>query len=337
MKKSKTLTKALALLLSLCLCIPLTSCIGQVKKQSETYFDYLDTFCTITVYCKSKSFERYTEIFTSELERYHRLLDVYNSYDGVINLHTLNQNAGGEDIEVSNELFEFLQKAKEMHFLTNGYTSVSLGAVTSIWKDAIKNNTVPSNEALLEAAEHTDISLLVLDEQRKTVRLTDGQARLDAGAFAKGYVSDKISTALTEAGCESFLLNLGGNIYAHGVKTDGSQFIGAIENPLTQGTVSIITLNDRILSTSGSYNRGFDKDGIRYHHIIDPYTQKPQNTFVSVSVLCRSGIMADALSTALFSMSYEDGASLIDSLDGAEALWIFADGTIKNTQGITIN
>jgi thiamine biosynthesis lipoprotein len=338
MKKTKAIVRLFSFVLSFLLCAPLTSCTANQKKQSQTYFDYFDTVCTITAYDTHKGFDQCNLIFKSELEKYHKLFDVYNTYDGITNLCTLNESAGGEPIAVSDELFDFLQKAKELHTLTNGYTSISIGAVSSVWKKAISDKAVPNENELLVAAKHTDISSLELDRQALTARIAAPNARLDAGALAKGYASDKIREALIASGCDSFLIDLGGNLTAHGTKPNGNDFTGAVENPLTHTALNTtVSLTDRTLSTSGSYNRGFEADGIRYHHIIDPYTMMPSNLYVSVSVLCADGITADALSTALFSMSYEDGEALITRLENAEAVWIFADGTVKSTSSITVN
>ncbi len=338
MKRTSVSIRILAFALSLFACLPLSACSGSKKRHTETYFDYLDTFCTLTVYSSGKDFERYSEIFSSELEKYHKMLDAYNTYEGVINLCALNKSAGGEPTAVSDELFDFLEKSVSLYELTDGYTSITMGAVTSVWKQAIENKTLPDESELNEAAKHTDISALALDTQSKSVRIADENARLDAGALAKGYVSDKLREALIDAGCDSFLIDLGGNLSAHGEKSDGSAFTGAIKDPLTDGTLTqALTLTDRTLSTSGSYNRGFDKDGKRYHHIIDPYTYAPQNIYVSVSVLCPDGMTADALSTALFSMSYEQASALAEALENTEIIWIFADGSVKSTSGITTN
>ncbi|MBE6577037.1 MAG: FAD:protein FMN transferase [Ruminococcaceae bacterium] len=338
MKKTSVSIRILALLLSLFACVPLVSCSPGQKKHTETYFDYFDTFCTLTVYSSKKDFEKYNGIFISELETCHKMLDVYNTYEGMTNLCSLNDNAGKEALAVSDELFAFLEKSVLLYELTDGYTSITMGAVTSLWKNAIEDKTLPDENDLADAAKHTTLSVLSLDANAKTVRITDAAASLDAGALAKGYAGDRIRTALIEAGCESFLINLGGNLTAHGEKPDGSAFVGAIDDPLTQSPLNAsLHLSDMTLSTSGSYHRGFEEGGRRYHHIIDPYTHAPQNIYVSVSVLCSDGITADALSTALFSMSYDRARSFADELANTEAVWIFADGSVKSTSGITLN
>ena len=339
MRKTRIYNRILALALSLLIAsVTLGSCAEQKKKHSKTYFEYFDTFCTLTVYSTKKDFDKYNELFASELEKYHRLLDAYNTYDGVVNIHSLNENASGKAIEVSDELFELLERSVEICDLTEGYTRITLGSLTSVWKQAIKDKTVPDSAILTEASKHTDVSVLELNRENKTARLCHTDARLDAGALAKGYVSDKLRATLVEAGCESFLINLGGNLSSHGKNDKGVGYTASIEDPITQRTLNtVIDLTDRTLSTSGSYNRGFEENGIKYHHIIDPYTAFPKNVYVSVSVIYSDGTTADALSTALFSLDYENGRALIDSLDGAQAIWIFADGEIRHTDGITLN
>ena len=326
--------RTLAFVLCLALCLPLVACSAGQKKHAETYFDCFDSYATLTAYTKSESeWESYLGAFRTAVDRYHRLLDAYNSYDGFINIHTVN-SSGGKSLEVSRELFDFLSYSKSVHALTGGYTSVSLGAVTSIWKSAIKSQSLPSADELTSASAHVDISGLVLDQTALTVRLTDTSMRLDAGALGKGYAAEMIRNELISLGCESFLIDLGGTLCAFGNKPDGNPWRGGVRSldgkELDGSSVSISGLS---LSTSGSYHRGFDLDGVRYHHIINPFTLYPENRFVSVSVLTASASDADALSTALFSMSLEDGQALVKSLSNTEALWLLPDGSVIKTDG----
>lgn len=327
----------IALIISLSLCLPLASCANRQKKYTSTCFNCFDTYATVTLYADSEEkYKMLDGIFKSELEKYHRLLDIYNQYENVVNLCTVNASAGREAVDVSDELFDFISQAVHTQKMTNGYTSISIGAVTSVWKQALNTHTLPDKDVLTEAARHIDISHIILDSANKTVTLTDSKMSLDAGALGKGYAADKIGNALRDAGCESFLLDLGGNLKAHGNKPDGSPWFGGIRDPNElEGSLDLsINISDRALSTSGSYHRGFELDGTVYHHIISPYTLAPENTFSSVSVICRDAYAADALSTALFSMSLEDGQMLISSLENTEAVWIFANGECVTTDGI---
>ena len=336
----KKICRAVAAVLLCAVCLSICSCSsGTKKKYTTTYFDYFDTFATITVYANSqKDFEVWDNILKSELEKYHQLLDIYNEYEGVVNLCTLNKDAGQGAVRVGDELFDFLIFAKEAYTLTGGYTSVALGSVTSLWKQAIADKTPPTPEALEEAAKHTDISSVLLDDIVRSVYITDKDMRLDAGALGKGYVAEVICERLVNAGCENFLLDLGGNLSAFGEKPDGTVWYGGIQDPDGDGELSLsLNISGLTLSTSGSYNRNFSFHGLIYHHIINPQTLYPENTYSSVSVLCPSGANADALSTALFSMSFEDGMALANTLERTEVIWIFADGSIKSTDGIELD
>ena len=326
-----------SLILCLCLCIPLFSCEKRQKKYSETYFDFFDSFAQITAYEKKQSeWQEHLNIFKGAVEKYHRILDIYNSYDGIVNLYDVN-NAEGEPVGVSRELFDFLTYAKDAYILTDGYTNVCMGTVTSLWKSAIEEKTVPDSQELKEAAGYTDISAIVMYEDDLTVSMTDPNLRIDAGAIGKGYAAEMIRRELAAAGCESFMINLGGTLCAYGAKPDGEVWLGGVQSPNgTQQQDVSIKLSGKALSTSGSYHRGYTADdGTLYHHIIDPHTLAPKNTFLSVSVACENAADADALSTALFNMTLEDGRRLVESLENTEALWILCDGSSVQTQNFS--
>ena len=338
----KIFKRALALLLCALLMLPLYSCTGRKKKYSESYFGYFDSFAELTVYTDSKDdFLRYSEIVAGELKKYHQMLDAYNEYESTVSICTLNERAAHEPVTVAPELLDFLLKSKEMHELTLGYTSVTLGALTRVWKDAIKTQTVPNEDVLAESARHTAIDDLILDEDKSTVRFADEKLKLDAGALGKGYAADRIAEALALEGCtDSFLLNLGGTLVAKGEKPDGTPWLAGIQAP-DGGELDGVSVNlssdvfeTVALSTSGSYHRGFLQDGVVYHHIVNPYTYKPENIYASVSIICYSAMQADALSTALFSMPLDEGQALIALHAGKEAVWQLTSGEVVMSDGI---
>lgn len=314
----------------------LISCASKKEKYTSTYFDYFDSFATLTVYTDSEQdYAVWNNIFRAQLEKYHKLLDTYNEYDGLNNLYTVNRDAAKEAVKVDTALFDFLKHAVSLNTLTKGYTSVTMGAVTSVWKKAIEDKALPDATALAEAAKHTSVSDLVLDDVLSTVRFEDSALNLDAGALGKGYVSDVIRNVLIAAGCDCFLLNVGGTVTGFGTKPDGNTWQSGIQDPRDDRELDVsVNVSGHTLSTSGSYIRGFELDGVRYHHIINPRTSRPENIYLSVSVACTSGAKADALSTALFSMPFEDGQALMGELDGVEAVWIMADGSIKSTKNL---
>ncbi|MBO7309883.1 MAG: FAD:protein FMN transferase [Clostridia bacterium] len=325
------------LLLTLVLTASLFSCTVTKKKYSDTVFDVFDSFASITVYEASKSdYEVYLEVFKAKAFKYHHMFDIYNEYEGEVNLCTINNNASNAPVEISGDMMEFLEYATHMNRVTSGYTSITVGALTSVWKTAIKEGVLPEQETLDEAAKHIDISLLELDLISRTAYFHDSELKLDAGALAKGYAANEISNALIEAGCESFLIDIGGTVCGFGQKRNFSNWTAGIKSPTSDKDIGVsINISGKALSTSGSYQRKANINGVTYHHIINPFTKYPENNFLSVSVICSSAADADALSTALFSMTQEEGLALANTL-GFEAVWINADESIITTQGIDI-
>ena len=158
---------------------------------------------------------------------------------------------------------------------------------------------------------------------------------VDLGGIAKGYIADRVAAVLKEQGVRSALVDLGGNIVTVGNKA-GQPFRIGIKDPADPASLcAVLDGQDVSIVTSGIYERGFDQDGVRYHHLLDPATGMPvQNTLASVTVVCKNSADADALSTACFVMGEEQGIALIESLSDTEALFIRRDGEIRSTSGL---
>ena len=309
------------------------------------YFSYFDTVSYIYSYAEdsNKEFEARCEAVSEILGEYHRLFDIYHEYSGVPNLRTLNLNAGKEPIKVDEKLIDFLLYAKELYKTTHGEMNIMMGSVLQLWHECRekaeadpKNAHIPEKEALDDAALHTDISLLEIDEENGTVRIADPKAQIDVGALGKGYATERAAEYLRGDKADGYVLNIGGNIRIIGYKPDGSGWGTRIKDPLDpERYVLTLDLADTSCVTSGDYERFFTVDGEKYHHVIDKDTLMPSTYFSSVSIITADSGLADALSTALFTMSYEDGAALVKELDGSvEVLWITKDGTRYYTDGL---
>ena len=342
MKRSFKKAAVLAVILSFflilaCSCSRILSSAMQVH--SITFAPYFDTVGQMYSYAldKEEAFNENASAVNALLERWHRMLDIYNEYEGMNNLCTVNRNAGGEPVKVDPELIDFVLYAKEMCELTNGEMDISLGAVLKLWHDAgtAEKTYVPSDADLAEAAKHVGFDKVEINREQGTIRLTDPSASLDAGALGKGYASERAAELLASKGVTSYALNLGGNIRLLGAKGDGSPYVIGIRDPQNPDeTVITLNITDCACVTSGDYERYFTVGGVPYGHIIDKDTLKPADYCSSVSVICKDAALADALSTALFCMSFEDGFAFVSSLDDVNAIWLWLDGTINFTMGI---
>lgn len=338
--------KFTAFILTAALFLPVTlSCGKKNEPRSATFYEYFDTVSTVYSYADESEalFSRRREQIEAELEEYHRLFDIYHEYSGMYNLRTVNLNAGISAVKVDERLIDLLLYAKELHALTDGEINVAMGSVLSLWhecrqnaEDDPKGARLPDPERLREAGEHTDIDSIVIDREASTVYISDRELSIDVGALGKGYAAEKIAKGLRENGVSSYVLDIGGNLRLIGQKPDGSGWITGITHPdrsSAQAFAARVNISDTSCVTSGSYERYFTVEGKDYHHIIDKDTLYPSEYFVSVTVITPDSALADALSTALFCMSYEDGTALIEKIGGVEVLWITAEGERLSTEG----
>lgn len=311
----------------------LCACSSKKEKFTDYSFDYFDTVTTIIGYEENEeNFKKNCDAIKSELEKYHKLYNIYARYENFNNLTTINETEDGEhkEISVDKEIIEMLDFSLEMYRKTEGKVNVAMGSVLSIWHQYREEGMddpaaarLPDMSDLKDASSHTDINHMVIDKKNGTVFLKDGKMSLDVGAIAKGYATEQVAIWMKEKGLQDYLLNVGGNIRAVGKRTDGEKWRLGIENPDGgEDYAETLEIEDMSLVTSGSYQRFYTVKGKNYHHIIDPETLMPSVGFKSVSVLCESSAVADALSTALFSMSYEDGIKLLESFENTYVLWI---------------
>lgn len=332
-------------LLSSCTLLPATQ-ETRLTKFSEYSFDYFDTVTTITGYAESReAFDKIAHGILQELEEYHRLFTIYHRFEGLENLCTINELVNGvhRTVTVDRRIINMLLYAKDMYEKTDGNVNIAMGSVLSLWHDYREigmsdpaSASLPPMEKLVEASRHTDISCLVIDEENSTVTITDPAMKLDVGAIAKGYAVEMVAGRLEEQGITGYVLNVGGNVRTVGPKDNGEKWVVGIENPMEDEDtpyLAYLELAGQSLVTSGSYQRYYLVDGKRYHHIIDPETLMPSEGFTSVSILTKSSADGDALSTALFCMSFEEGLALIESLPDTEAMWVFHDGRQETSGG----
>lgn len=316
----------------------LSGCGTGMQRYEATYWDVFDTVTTVTGYAAGQAeFDAAAREIHDALLEYHRLYNIYESYDGLRNLKTVNDQAGIGPVPVDERILSLLQFAQTAWTETGSRVNAAMGSVLALWHDAREQAledpdraALPDRSALEEAALHTDLSALELDLEAGTAFLTDPDMALDVGALAKGYAVEQVAAAAPD----HFLISVGGNVCATGPKPDGTPWTVAVENPDGGDFLKLLYAEDRSVVTSGDYQRYFELDGVRYHHIIDPDTLEPAAYWRSVTVVADSSAAADCLSTALFTLPQAEGQRLLDQW-GAEALWIGRDGAQVMSPGFS--
>jgi len=328
-------------LLSIALCLTMvvsSSCAQQVsyEKRQHYFFGTFDTVITLIAYTQSEDeFKTYSDIAESEMIRYHQIFDQYNGYDGVDNVYALNQSAGISPMPADPELIELLLQIRQWQSLYGTAANPAMGSVLRLWHDARTDGSyVPSMDDLCAAAEHMNYEDIIIDQQAGTVFYADPLLQLDLGAVAKGYAAQQVSEKLREAGLESFILNAGGNVICGDAPRDGrAQWTVAVEDVDGFSTRLKLGMKNLSIVTSGDYQRYFEVDGVRYHHLINPSTLLPASYVRSVSIVHPDSGLSDFLSTTAFLMPYEESRALIESIPDAEATWLLADGSAYWTDG----
>ena len=308
------------------------------RNRPYQYTDYtvFDTVTTILGYGESEeAFRAVAQKICGELQKYHRLFDIYHDYPGINNLKTVNDQAGVAPVQVEQPILDLLKDCKTYYELTGARVNAAMGSLLLLWHEAretaLQNPdraAIPSEADRTAAMAHCSMENLILDFEEKTVFLKDPEMRLDVGAIAKGWAAQQVSRT-APAG---LLISVGGNVCATGPKPDGSPWVVGVQNPDGGNYLRTLPLSGGSAVTSGDYQRYFDVEGKRYHHIIDPDTGLPGDYFRSVTVLCPDSGLADALSTALFLLPQSRGQQLLEKA-GAEAMWVDLKGEIFSSSG----
>jgi len=239
----------------------------------------------------------------------------------------------GSPVRVCGDTAELLTIALEVCEKSGGALDITIAPASDLWDFKADEPEIPDSGELSSAAELVDYTKLKLEGDMVT--LPAGMA-IDLGAVAKGYIADKAAEYLKEKGVESAILNLGGNVVALGRKPDGSKWSIGIQDPEKENGragYSVLVADESVV-TSGIYQRGFDKDGVRYHHILDRATGWPvQNGLASVTIIADSSAMADAMSTACFALGRDMGMSFAEEM-GVQAVFIGTDGKVSCTPAL---
>ena len=318
--------RLLALLLMASLVLSLSGCASaEPKKQSAVGF-YLDTVITLTAYVDDAAV---LQDALKECGRYEALLSRTVEGSDVWRVN----HAGGAPVRVSEETIGIIETARQVSALSGGAFDITIAPASTLWDFTSGAKVLPDAEALDEAAARVDYQQVIVDGDEVT--LPEGMM-IDLGGIAKGYIADAVKQYLIGRGVRSAILSFGGNIVAIGEKPDGSPWkVGIQDIDKPTGEFMLVARNNGGSTvTSGIYERGFELDGVYYHHILDPRTGWPvQNELASVTIISESSMWGDALATAAFALGTEGGTQLIEGLEGIEAVFIARDRTVSYTSG----
>ena len=321
-------------------------CTPKLKRYEASFIELFDTVTMMIGYSTSQ--EEFTKVAAdvkTQMEEYHQLYDIYNDYDNINNIKTINDNAGVEPVKVDEKIIDLLEFGVDVYNQTKGLTNMAMGSVLRIWHDyrtlAIANPDraeLPPMAELEKASQHMNINDVVINRDEGTVFLKDEEMSLDVGSLAKGYAVEMVAQNLESQGVDHFIISAGGNVRGIGTRGDGSDWRVGVENPYRGSeSLGLVKVESNSFVTSGTYQRFYEYEGQRYHHIINPETLMPESNFAAVAVLVKDSGLADGLSTAIFNMTLEEGKAFVEAYDGLEAMWMMPDESIIYSTGFEEN
>jgi len=247
----------------------------------------------------------------------------------------INENAGIAPVRVHREIIEMLLLAKKYHGLGKGAFDVTIGPVMDLWGFTGNNPKIPPPEKLAKTLTLVDSNKLIINEERQTAFLAKRGMKLDLGAVAKGYATEKAVQVLKSRGVARALIDAGGNIRVIGKKSRNAPWKIGIKDPRKSGgIIAIVSLTDGSAVTSGDYYRYFESGGRRYNHIIDPRTGYPASANMSVTVMTENAGVADCLSTIFFVLEPEISLELAGKMGGVDIFLVTTDRRILHTPSL---
>ena len=311
-----------------------TACSSTPQRKVETEF-LLGTTVSVTTYGRvaDRIFE---SVFARVLAIEQQMSTTEEDYDDT-ELLRVNRAAGVAPVQVSADTWYVVDQAVSYSRESTGAFDVTVGPLVALWGIGSSSPMVPGETTLQAALDAVDYASVRLNQSDQTIFLPRPGMGIDVGGIAKGYAADEAAAILRDEGVESALLDFGGNILVVGAKPDGTPWRIGIQVPdAARGDfLGIVELTDRAVVTSGTYERFFEQDGVRYHHILDTVTGFPvDNGLLSVTIVTDESMRADALSTAVFALGLEEGIAFVESRDDVEAALVTSDLEVHLTSGM---
>lgn len=319
----KTKKISILILVSIMIISIITGCTSSKQKISTRTEFLMDTVITLKIYDGQNE-----KAMDKAIDRLKEIEDKMSATIETSDVSLINKNAGIKPVKVNEDVYYVIQKAKYFAEISDGAYEPTIGPLVELWNitgtDEKERESIPSSKEIEEKKALVNYNDLILMEDNQ-VFLNKKGMKLDLGGIVKGYAADEVKRIFLEDGVESAIIDLGGNIYTLGEKSNGEYWKIGIQDPftITGNYIGILNIKDNSIVTSGDYERFFVYKGERYHHIIDVKTGYPAKTEVAgISVISDKSIDGDALSTALFVMGVEEGSKLIKSLENIDTIFI---------------
>ena len=329
MKKCCSLVLCAVLLLSLCGC-------GGPKKYTADTFAF-DTVISLVAYCDSEEqFQQLRSVVFGRIQELHKKFDIYNEYEGMNNLCTVNR-LSGQPVEVDQDIADLLVSARGIWSRTDGLVNIAQGKLFALWKTARDTGVLPTDEAIREAMTHGNMEDLTWEKAQGgcVVTLKDPEMALDVGAVAKGWAAEAAADAADAAGIAAhYVISAGGNVVTRGMAEGKRPWTVGVRDPQSSDPAAhaaAIQSSDEAVVTSGGYERKLEVNGKTYCHIIDPRTGYPADFVLSATAICPESGTADGFSTALFLMSSEE-AMAFEKDHHFRAIVIDHDGKVWDSE-----
>jgi FAD:protein FMN transferase len=293
---------------------------------------HMGTLVTITVVASDlEAGHKAIQAGFNEIKRIERLLSTWIPDS---ELSQVNAESGRRPVAVSRETLDLMARSMEMARLTEGGFNIALGPAVEAWS-VTERQRIPSDEELQRLRVLVDVAAIQIDMTLRTIFLPHKGMKIDVGGIGKGYAADRAVEEMKKAGAQGGVVALSGDIKTFGVLPDAAGFPVGIRHPRKEGAIiAVIDLQDEAISTAGDYERFFEREGVRYHHILDPQTLQPARSCQSVSVIGKEGVLVDGLDTGIFVLGPERGMALVERLAGVEAVIIDDQGKMTLSSGL---
>ena len=291
-------------------------------------------YTVVSITVVSRSEDQAQKAINASFDELDRLAALLNFYSDTSEISRINREAGEKPVKVSKDTLDIIEKAVYVSEMTDGAFDVTVGPLVKLWD--LQKQIIPNKKSIEEKQKLVGYKNIVIDKGASTVYIKKKGGQIDLGGIIKGYAVDKVVGVLHKNGIKSGVVAVGGEIRLLGTKPDGTSWGIGVQNPRPKGpddqVFATLQLSDKALSTSGDYIRYFEKNGVRYHHLLDPKTGYPSRQCGSATIIADNNTTTDGFSK-LFILGPQNGLAVAKKL-GFDVLFIDCNGKVVMSDGI---